>query len=97
MERDIAASAILVDPVFSLGVAKCMGLPMSEWITKCVLLKDDNVGSIAIGIYHSVYPKLVLGSDGPLGPSKVAVQIIDILVVEDQTSNWMFILSARIL
>ena len=67
------ASAILVDPVFPLSVAECMGLLRYEWITKCVLLKDDNVGSIAICIYHSVCPKLVLGSDSPLGPRKVVV------------------------
>ena len=67
------ASTILVDPVFPSGVAECEGLPRSKWITKCVLLKDDNGSSVAIGVCHSVCPKLVLGSDGPLGPSRVAV------------------------
>jgi hypothetical protein len=94
MEGDIAASAILVDPVLPSGVADCEGLPRSQWITKCMLLKDDNGGSLAIGVCHSVCPNLVLGSDGPLGPSRVAVQIIDVLVVEDRTSNWMFTLRA---
>jgi hypothetical protein len=73
MEGDIAASAILVDPVLPSGVTDCEGLPRSQWITKCVLLMDDNGGSVAIGVCHSVCPKLVLGSDGPLGPRKVAV------------------------
>jgi hypothetical protein len=94
MEGDIAAFAILVDPVLPSGVAECEGLPRSQWITKCVLLKDDNAGSVAIGVCHSVCPKLVLGSDGPLGSSRVVVQIVDVLVVEERTSNWMFTLHA---
>jgi hypothetical protein len=94
MEGDIAASAILVDLVLPSGIAECEGLPRSQWITKCVLLKDDNAGAVAIGVCHSVCPKLVLGSDGPLGPSRVAVQIVDVLVVEERTSDWMFTLRA---
>ena len=94
MERDIAASAILVDPILPSGVAESQRLPKSEWITKCVLLKDDNGSFVAIGICHSVCSKLVLGSDGPLDPSRVAVQIVDVLVVEERTSDWMFTLCA---
>jgi hypothetical protein len=59
------AFAILVDPVLPSGVAECEELPRSQWITKCVLLNDDNASSIAI-VCHSVCPtKLVFGSDGP--------------------------------
>jgi hypothetical protein len=94
MEGDIAASAILVDPVLPLGVADCEGLPRSQWITKCVLLKDDNGDFVAFGVCHNVCPNLVLGSDGPLGSSRVAVQIVDIFVVEDRTCDWMFTLRA---
>jgi hypothetical protein len=94
MEGDIVAFAILLDPILPSGVAECEGLPRSQWITKCVLLKDDNAGSVAIGVCHSVCPKLVLGSDGPLGLSRVAVQIVDVLVVEERTSDWMFTLRA---
>jgi hypothetical protein len=94
MERDIAASTILVDPVLPLVVVDCEGLPRSQWITKCVFLKDDNGDSVAFGVCRSVCPNLVLGSDGPLGPSRVAIQIVDILVVEDRTSDWMFTLRA---
>jgi hypothetical protein len=94
MEGDIVASAILMDSVLPSGVADCEGLPRSQWITKCVLLKDDNAGSVAIGVCHSVCSKLVLGSDGPLGPSRVAVQIVNVLIVEERTSDWMFTLRA---
>jgi hypothetical protein len=59
-----------------------------------MLLKDNNDDHVAIGVCHSVCPDLVLGSDGPLVLSKVAVQIVDILVVEDKTSDWMFTLRA---
>ena len=92
MEGDIAASAIFVEPILPSGVADCKGLPRSKWITKCMLLKDNNGDHVAIGVYHSVCLDLVLGSDGPLGLSKVAVQIVDVLVVEDKTSDWMFTL-----
>jgi hypothetical protein len=94
MEGDIATSAILVDPVLPLGVADCEGLLRSQWIMKCVLLKDNNDDSVAIGVCHSVCPNLVLGSDGPLGLSRVAVQIVDVFVVEDRTYDWMFTLRA---
>jgi hypothetical protein len=94
MEGDIATSAILVDPVLPLGVADCEGLLRSQWIMKCVLLKDNNDDSVAFGVCHSVCPNLVLGSDGPLGLSRVAVQIVDVFVVEDRTYDWMFTLRA---
>jgi hypothetical protein len=94
MEGDIAASAILVEPVLPSRVADCEGLPRSKWITKCVLLKDNNGDHVAIGICHSMCPDLVFGSDGPLGLSRVAVPIVDVLVVEDRTSDWMFTLRA---
>jgi hypothetical protein len=90
MEGDIAASAILVDPVLPIGIVDCEGLPRSQWITKCMLLNDF----VAFGVCHSVCPNLVLGSDGPLGPTKVVVQIVDVFVVEDRTCDWMFTLRA---
>ena len=73
MEGDIAASAIPMEPILLSGVADCEGLARSKWITKCVLLKDNNSDFVAIGIYYSVCPDLVLGSDGPLGLSRVVV------------------------
>jgi hypothetical protein len=59
-----------------------------------VFLKDNNGEFVAIGVCYSVSPDLVVGSKGPLGMSKVAIQIINVLVVEDRTSNWMFSLCA---
>ena len=94
MEGDIVASAILVDPVLLLGVVDCEALPRSQWIIKCVLLKDNNGDSVAFGVCHNVCPNLVLSSNGPLGPSRVAVQIVDVFVVEDRTCDWMFTLHA---
>jgi hypothetical protein len=51
-----------------------------------VFFKDNNGEFVAIGVYHSVSLDLVVGSQGPLDKSKVVVQIIDVLVVEDRTS-----------
>jgi hypothetical protein len=39
-----------------------------------------------------VFFDLVVNSKEPLGPSKVVVQITNILIVGDRTSNWMFLL-----
>ena len=52
-----------------------------------MLLEDDNGSSIATGVCHNVCPKLVLGSNGPLDPSRVAIQIVDIFVIEERTSD----------
>ena len=92
MEGDIAASAILVDLILLSNVADCKGLPRSQWITKCVLLKDNNGDTVAISVCYSVCPNLVLGRNGPLGLSRMSVQIIDVLVVEERTSDWIFTL-----
>ena len=61
---------------------------------KVCALERQQCSSVAIGVCHSVCPKLVLGSDSPLGPSRVAVQIVDVLVVKERTSDWMLILHA---
>jgi hypothetical protein len=82
MDKDIVAFAFLVDPVLLSGIANCEGLLRCRWITKCVLLKDNNDGYVAIGICHSVCPDLVVGSNGPLSISKIAVEIVDVLVVK---------------
>jgi hypothetical protein len=41
-----------------------------------------------------VYSKLVIGNEGPLSPNKVIVQIIDLLIFKEKTSDWMFTLRA---
>jgi hypothetical protein len=85
---------MLVDLELPNSVANCRGLPRCQWITKSVLLKDNNSEFVVIGVCHSVSSNLVVGSDGPLGLIKVAVQIIDVLVVEERTFDWMFPLFA---
>lgn len=49
---------------------------------------------MALGVCHSVCPKLVLGNEGPLGPNKIAIQITDVLVMDDRITDWMFTLCA---
>lgn len=74
-----------MDPRLPSSIADCEGLPRSQWIMKYLLLKDNNGDTVAIGDCYSMCPDLVLGSDGPLDLNRVAIQIIDILVVEDRT------------
>jgi hypothetical protein len=64
MEGDILASSICVEPKLSKGVVDCKGLPRCQWITKFVLIKDNDGESLALGVYHSVCPKLVVGMRG---------------------------------
>ena len=73
IEGEMVASSILVEPKLPQGVADCDGLPRCQWITKSVLLKEDDGEFLDIGVYHSVCPKFVDGNEGLLGPNKVAV------------------------
>jgi hypothetical protein len=54
--------------------------------------KDNNGEAVAISVCYNACPDLVLGSNGPLDLSRVPVQIVDILIVEEKTSIWIFTL-----
>lgn len=82
MDKDIAASSFLLDPVLLSGIANSKGLPKCRWITKCLLLIDNIDGYVAISICQSVCPDLVVGSNGPLSISKIVVQIVDVFIVK---------------
>jgi hypothetical protein len=66
MEGDIATSIILVDSELPNSVADYKGLPRCRWITKSVLLKDNNGEFVVVSVCHSVSSDLVVGSDEPL-------------------------------
>nr|PNR26858.1 hypothetical protein PHYPA_030339 [Physcomitrium patens] len=59
----------------SPAVPECEGLPLRLWITKCVTLYNAHGKLVGEGTCHSVNSDLVLGANGPLGDTQVAVHI----------------------
>nr|PNR45284.1 hypothetical protein PHYPA_015055 [Physcomitrium patens] len=59
----------------SPAVPECEGLPRRLWITKCVTLYNAHRKLVGEGTCHSVNSDLVLGANGPLGDTQVAVHI----------------------
>nr|PNR31019.1 hypothetical protein PHYPA_027335 [Physcomitrium patens] len=59
----------------SPAVPECEGLPRRLWITKCVTLYNAHGKLVGEGTCHSVNSDLVLGANGPLGDTQVAVHI----------------------
>nr|PNR49411.1 hypothetical protein PHYPA_011307 [Physcomitrium patens] len=59
----------------SPAVPECEGLPRRLWITKCLTLYNAHGKLVGEGTCHSVNSDLVLGANGPLGDTQVAVHI----------------------
>jgi hypothetical protein len=77
---------IEVDPIFDLeegaaqvvsdhDIPECEGVPRHLWTTKCVSLHNNDGNAVGEGICHSIKSDPVVGSNGPLGDTHVAVQI----------------------
>jgi hypothetical protein len=58
-----------------VDIPDCEGVSWGLWCTRIVTLHSVGGLPVAEGICHSVNSDLVLGCDGPLGDSLVAVQI----------------------
>nr|PNR39264.1 hypothetical protein PHYPA_019542 [Physcomitrium patens] len=59
----------------SFAIPECEGLPRRLWITKCVTLYNAHGKLVGEDTCHSVNSDLVLGANGPLGDTQVAVHI----------------------
>ena len=59
----------------SVEIPKCEGLPRWLWNTKCVTLYNEERKLVGEGMCHSVKSDLVVGANGPLGDSHVAIHI----------------------
>ena len=66
-----------VDNVESMSVEipECDGLPRRLWNTKCVTPYNEEGKLVGEGMCHSVKSDLVVGTNGPLGDSHVAIHI----------------------
>ena len=59
----------------SVEIPECEGLPQRLWNTKCVTLVNEEGKLVREGMCHSVKSDLVVGTNGPLDDSHVAIHI----------------------
>ena len=59
----------------SVGILDCEGLPQRLWNTKCVTLYNKQGKLVGKGMCHSIKSNLVVGTNGPLSNSHVAIHI----------------------
>ena len=59
----------------SVEIPECEGLPRRLWNTKCVILYNVEGKLVGEGMCHSVKSDLVVGANGPLRDSHVAIHI----------------------
>ena len=68
----------------------CDGTPRRLWVGKCVVLHRADGFPIAKGICWNVSSNVVVGSSGPLGDSRVAIQISSSLSMVDAPNEWRY-------
>ena len=59
----------------NVGIPNCEGLPQRLWNRKCVTLYDEQGRLVGKDMCHSVKSNLMVGANGPLGDSHVAIYI----------------------
>ena len=72
----------------------CDGTPRRLWMGKCVVLHRADGFPIARGICRNVSSDVVVGSNGPLGESHVAIQISSSLSMADVPDEWRYSIRA---
>ena len=75
-------------------IPNCEGLPRQMWNTKCVILYDTEGKLVGKGMCHSVNSDLVLGANGPLGDSHIAVHICQTYSKDDISKKDVYALVA---
>ena len=89
-EDDVGEVTIPEEPVAPL----CDGTPRRLWVGKCVVLHRPDGFPIAKGICRNVSSDVVVGSSGPLGDSRVAIQISSSLSMADAPDEWRYSIRA---
>ena len=72
----------------------CDGTPRRLWVGKCVVLHRADGFPITKGICRNVSFDVVVGSSGPLGDSRVAIQISSSLSMADVPDEWRYSIRA---
>ena len=78
----------------SVEIPECEGLPRRLWNTKCVTLYNEEGKLVGEGMCHSVKSDLVVGANGPLGDSHVAIHICRSHFEEDIPQDLVYALVA---
>ena len=78
----------------SVEIPDCEGLPRRLWNTKCVTLYNEGGKLVGEGMCHSVKLDLVVGANGPLGDSHVAIHICRSHSEEDISQDLVYVLVA---
>ena len=78
----------------SVEIPECEGLPRRLWNTKCVTLYNAEGRLVGEGMNHSVKSDLVVGANGPLGDSHVAIHICRSHSEEDIPQDLVYALVA---
>ena len=75
-------------------IPDCEGFPRRLWNTKCVTLYNEDGKLVGEGMCHSVKSDLVVGANGPLGDSHVAIHICRSHFEEDISQDLVYALVA---
>ena len=78
----------------SVEIPECEGLPRRLWNTKCVTLFNEEEKPVGEGMCHSVESDLVVGANGHLGNSYVAIHICQSHSKEDISQDLVYALMA---
>ena len=78
----------------SVEIPECEGLPRRLWNTKCVTLYNEEGRLVGEGMCHSVKSDLVVGVNGPLSDTHVAIHICRSHSEEDISQDLMYALVA---
>ena len=89
-EDDVDEVTIPEEPVAPLYD----GTPRRLWVGKCVVLHRIDGFPIAKGICWNVSSDIVVGSSGPLGDNRVAIQISSSLSMADVSNEWRYSIRA---
>ncbi|KAG0581688.1 hypothetical protein KC19_3G000300 [Ceratodon purpureus] len=85
---------VLTEQIEAEDIPVCDGIPRRLWVTKFVTLHGIRGTPVAEGICHNISSDLVLGCDGPLGDTHVAVQISKSLDATEVPDEWRYFVRA---
>lgn len=94
VDIDYAEDEFQLPDVLDANVPECEGIPRRLWNTRCVTLYNDDEVLVGEGTCHSVNSDLVLGANGPLGDTHVAVHISKTHSEMNIPQEWIYSLRA---
>jgi len=75
-------------PTLPSDVVVCNGIPHAKWITRCVMLRNEDSLDVANGVCQNINLELVIDMDRkPLNDDQVAIQIVESLCEDEVPFN----------